>query len=93
MGERLLVISTSASVLTPPCPLLPQIGQSTTYVQLNKLCILTDPIFSTKTLDSWLAPRRLARVPCELAQLRRVDVVLVSHKWVPLRVRVWAGRS
>ncbi|KAJ1654419.1 hypothetical protein IWQ61_005654 [Dispira simplex] len=53
-------------------------GQSTCYVQLPGLNILTDPIFQNRTVTSWLGPKRLRPVPCQLNQLL-VDIVLVSH--------------
>ncbi|CAD6572998.1 MAG: hypothetical protein TREMPRED_000708 [Tremellales sp. Tagirdzhanova-0007] len=55
------------------------LGQSTCFVTLDNLTILTDPALSDKTLESILAPHRLRPSPCELEELRRVDVVLVSH--------------
>ncbi|KAJ1981767.1 hypothetical protein H4R35_000595 [Dimargaris xerosporica] len=54
------------------------LGQSTCYVQLPGLNILTDPIFQNRTVTSWLGPKRLRPVPCQLDQLQ-VDIVLVSH--------------
>lgn len=62
-----------------------QLGQSTSYVTLDSLAILTDPALSDRTIPSRLAPQRLRPAPCTLDELRRVDVVLVSHKWV------WVG--
>lgn len=59
-----------------------QLGQSTSYVTLDNLAVLTDPALSDKTLESVLAPHRLRPSPCELEELRRIDVVLVSHKSV-----------
>lgn len=55
------------------------IGQSTCYVQLEGLCILTDPTFSIRTMESFMAPSRLRSPPCELKDLLRIDVVIVSH--------------
>lgn len=49
---------------------------------LDKLAILTDPALSHRTLPSRVAPERLRPPPCRLDELRRVDVVLVSHKYV-----------
>ncbi|KAJ1984483.1 hypothetical protein H4R34_000630 [Dimargaris verticillata] len=54
------------------------LGQSTCYVQLPGLNILTDPIFQNRTVTSWLGPKRLRPVPCQLDQLQ-MDIVLVSH--------------
>ncbi|GFZ47199.1 hypothetical protein JCM24511_04942 [Saitozyma sp. JCM 24511] len=56
-----------------------QLGQSTSYVTLDSLAILTDPALSDRTIPSRLAPQRLRPAPCTLDELRRVDVVLVSH--------------
>lgn len=55
------------------------IGQSTTLVRIDGISILTDPVFSNKTIDTWLAPPRLRRTPCDLEDLPAVDIVLVSH--------------
>ncbi|KAJ2664383.1 hypothetical protein IWW48_000901 [Coemansia sp. RSA 1200] len=55
------------------------IGQSTCFVQMEGLSILTDPIFKRRTVFSWLGPERLRPVPCQLADLPRPDIVLVSH--------------
>ncbi|OWZ79666.1 hypothetical protein C366_01722 [Cryptococcus neoformans Tu401-1] len=55
------------------------LGQSTSYVTLDKLAILTDPALQHRTIPSRLAPERLRPPPCTLSELKRVDVVLVSH--------------
>ncbi|ORY33016.1 beta-lactamase superfamily domain-domain-containing protein [Naematelia encephala] len=55
------------------------LGQSTSYVTMDNLAILTDPALSERTLESWVAPTRLRPPPCRLDELKRVDVVLVSH--------------
>ncbi|WWD17956.1 hypothetical protein CI109_102401 [Kwoniella shandongensis] len=55
------------------------LGQSTTYVTLDNLAILTDPALQDRTIPSRLAPQRLRPAPCRLDELKRVDVVLVSH--------------
>ncbi|WVO17827.1 hypothetical protein L204_105525 [Cryptococcus depauperatus] len=55
------------------------LGQSTSYVTLDKLAILTDPALQHRTIPSILAPERLRPPPCSLNDLKRVDVVLVSH--------------
>ncbi|KAJ2338625.1 hypothetical protein GGH92_007085, partial [Coemansia sp. RSA 2673] len=47
-------------------------GQSTCFVQLEGLNILTDPIFKQR-------PERLRPTPCQLADLPHPDIVLVSH--------------
>ncbi|KAJ2623253.1 hypothetical protein GGI25_001997 [Coemansia spiralis] len=55
------------------------IGQSTCFVQMEGLNILTDPIFKRRTVFSWLGPERLRPVPCRLEDLPHPDIVLVSH--------------
>nr|ODN98740.1 hypothetical protein L204_02704 [Cryptococcus depauperatus CBS 7855] len=53
------------------------LGQSTSYVTLDKLAILTDPALQHRTIPSILAPERLRPPPCSLNDLKRVDVVLL----------------
>lgn len=56
------------------------IGQSTSYVQLDGVGILTDPVFAFKTVDTFMAPPRLCPAPCKLADLLpHIQVVLLSH--------------
>ncbi|KAJ2704016.1 hypothetical protein FB645_003610 [Coemansia sp. IMI 203386] len=55
------------------------LGQSTCFVQMEGLNILTDPIFKRRTVYSWLGPERLRPVPCQLKDLPMPDIVLVSH--------------
>lgn len=55
------------------------LGQSTSYVTLDKLAILTDPALQDRTIPSMLAPQRIRPAPCTLEELKRVDLVLVSH--------------
>ncbi|KAJ3284138.1 hypothetical protein HDU76_008345, partial [Blyttiomyces sp. JEL0837] len=54
-------------------------GQSTCFVQMDGYNILTDPIFSSRTVGEWVGPKRVQRVPCTLSDLPKVDIVLVSH--------------
>ncbi|KAJ3195564.1 hypothetical protein HK101_011784 [Irineochytrium annulatum] len=54
-------------------------GQSTCLVQLDGYNILTDPIFSSRTVGDWLGPKRVQRVPCQIQELPKIDIVLVSH--------------
>ncbi|KAJ2082554.1 hypothetical protein H4R24_001500 [Coemansia sp. RSA 988] len=55
------------------------LGQSTCFVQIEGLNILTDPIFKRRTVFSWLGPERLRPAPCQLEDLPHPDIVLVSH--------------
>lgn len=59
-----------------------RIGQSTCIVQMHGITVLTDPIFGDQPLASFLSPSRMRPMPCAVDTLRRVDVVLVSHKYV-----------
>jgi N-acyl-phosphatidylethanolamine-hydrolysing phospholipase D len=55
------------------------IGQSTCFVQMDGYNILTDPIFSNRTMGEWFGPKRLRPAPCQLADLPPIDIVLISH--------------
>ncbi|KAJ3211423.1 hypothetical protein HDU67_004552 [Dinochytrium kinnereticum] len=63
----------------PPIMSFTWFGQSTCLVQMDGYNILTDPIFSSRTVGEWVGPRRLQRVPCPLEDLPHIDIVLVSH--------------
>ncbi|KAI8917628.1 beta-lactamase superfamily domain-containing protein [Powellomyces hirtus] len=54
-------------------------GQSTCLVQMDGYNILTDPIFSSRTIGNWLGPKRLRPPPCQVSDLPPIDIVLVSH--------------
>ena len=62
------------------------LGQSTSFVTIDGLAVLTDPALSDRTIPSRLAPQRLRPAPCTLEELRRIDLVLVSHKCVACRL-------
>ena len=56
------------------------IGHATFLLQLQNLTILTDPIFSPRASPfRWIGPKRIRPPAIALANLPRVDVVLVSH--------------
>jgi N-acyl-phosphatidylethanolamine-hydrolysing phospholipase D len=56
------------------------IGHATALWQLAGLNILTDPHFSERASPvSFAGPRREVALPVQLAQLPRIDVVLISH--------------
>lgn len=77
------VVSPDLALLRRPDPAGIQvtwIGQSTFLVQVEGLNILTDPVFSERASPVGFAgPRRLAPAGVALADLPRVDVVLISH--------------
>jgi hypothetical protein len=63
----------------PPVMSCTWFGQSTCFVQMDGYNILTDPIFSTRTVGDWFGPKRIQKVPCQLEDLPKIDIVLVSH--------------
>jgi N-acyl-phosphatidylethanolamine-hydrolysing phospholipase D len=66
--------------LQAPTPNLTWIGHATALVRTGALTILTDPQFSERASPfTWAGPRRLYPPPLTVAQLPRVDVVLISH--------------
>ena len=61
-------------------PAVTWIGHATALVQAGGLNILTDPIFSERASPlSFVGPQRAQPPGLSLAQLPRIDVVLVSH--------------
>lgn len=56
------------------------IGQSTSFVQMDGVGFLTDPVWAHRTVNTRLAPPRLCPPPCALSDIAHaVQVVLVSH--------------
>ncbi len=56
------------------------INQSTTFIQLDKCNILTDPIWSEKAGPcSWLGIKRVRKPGIALDDLPPVDLILISH--------------
>jgi N-acyl-phosphatidylethanolamine-hydrolysing phospholipase D len=54
-------------------------GQSTCFVQMGGYNILTDPVFSDRTMGDYFGPKRLRPCPFRIEQLPPIDIVLVSH--------------
>jgi len=79
--------SASLATATAPSPASKEatftwIGQSTCLVQGDGVTILTDPVFSDKPLETFLAPSRLRPPACplqELLSMNIVDLCFVSH--------------
>ena len=56
------------------------IGHATLLVQVGGFNILTDPQFSERASPvSFAGPQRKVRLPLTLAELPRIDVVMISH--------------
>ena len=56
------------------------IGHATVLVQMGGLNILTDPHFSERTFAvQFIGPKRKVPLPITLAQLPRIDLVVISH--------------
>ncbi|XP_070325771.1 N-acyl-phosphatidylethanolamine-hydrolyzing phospholipase D isoform X3 [Odocoileus virginianus] len=56
------------------------LGHATVMVEMDELILLTDPVFSARA-SPWqhVGPKRFRRPPCAVAELPRIDAVLVSH--------------
>ncbi|KAI9025987.1 beta-lactamase superfamily domain-containing protein [Phycomyces nitens] len=55
-------------------------SQSTCLITIEGLAILTDPVFTRRSINEYLGPRRLRPVPCALEDIKEnLDIVLVSH--------------
>ncbi|WP_168163803.1 MBL fold metallo-hydrolase [Jeongeupia sp. USM3] len=56
------------------------IGHVTQLIQIGGLNVLTDPLFSYRASPvQWAGPKRRVPLPATLAELPRIDVVLLSH--------------
>ena len=78
-----LVTDTAARLARPPGSGLriTWLGHSTTLIELDGAVILTDPIWSERASPSrWVGPRRYHPPPVPLADLPRLDAVLISHE-------------
>ena len=57
------------------------LGHSTTLIEIDGATVLTDPMWSERASPSrWVGPRRFHPPPLALADLPRVDAVLISHE-------------
>lgn len=78
-----LVTDAAARLATPPPTGLriTWLGHSTTLIEIDGARLLTDPNWSERSSPSrWVGPRRFHPPPLALADLPRVDAVLVSHE-------------
>jgi N-acyl-phosphatidylethanolamine-hydrolysing phospholipase D len=56
------------------------IGHATVLLRIGGLNVLTDPQFSQRASPvQWMGPQRKVAVPYPLAQLPRIDLVVISH--------------
>ncbi len=56
------------------------INHATEFVQFEKFTVLTDPVFSERVSPfSWMGPKRHREPGASLAELPKIDVVIVSH--------------
>lgn len=54
--------------------------QSTCLVRMDGLTILTDPIFTKRTINDYIGPKRLRPMPCSLEDIKdSIDIVIISH--------------
>lgn len=56
------------------------INHATHLIQVKGVNLITDPLFSLRASPlSWIGPKRVRKPGVELADLPRIDVVLISH--------------
>src|SRR5919108_5395619 len=56
------------------------IGHSTILLQIGRLNVLTDPVFSQRAFPvQWMGPSRIMDPALEIGALPPIDVVLLSH--------------
>jgi len=55
------------------------LGHSSTYLEIDGLRILLDPVFAERVSPFPVGPRRFHPPPIALADLPRIDAVLISH--------------
>jgi L-ascorbate metabolism protein UlaG (beta-lactamase superfamily) len=56
------------------------VGHATLFLQMGGLNILTDPHFSERAFPvQFMGPKRMGPLPVRLADLPRIDLVLISH--------------
>uniref|UniRef100_A0A1J3JKT0 N-acyl-phosphatidylethanolamine-hydrolyzing phospholipase D n=1 Tax=Noccaea caerulescens TaxID=107243 RepID=A0A1J3JKT0_NOCCA len=56
------------------------IGHSTAVIQVGQDNLLIDPVFSDRCFPSnYVGPKRYRKPACTVADLKKIDLVLVSH--------------
>jgi len=57
------------------------LGHSTTLIEIDGAVVLTDPVWGERASPSrWVGPKRFHPPPLALADLPRLDAVLISHE-------------
>ncbi len=80
VAPELDFIHTNATAGLSMQPAMTWIGHITVLAQVGGLNILTDPVFSERCFPvQWAGPQRQTPPGMSLAQLPRIDVVLLSH--------------
>ena len=81
-GWNLPAVKTDPATLSSPDtnPSVTWIGHATMLVRLAGRNILFDPIFSERASPVGFAgPKRIVPLPIDIADLPRIDVVMISH--------------
>ena len=81
-GWNLPAVKTDPATLSSPDtnPSVTWIGHATMLVRLAGKNILFDPIFAERASPlAFAGPRRIVPLPIDIAELPRIDVVLISH--------------
>lgn len=56
------------------------INHATDFIQFERLSVLTDPVFSERVSPvSWVGPKRHRKPGAALAELPKIDIVIISH--------------
>ena len=57
------------------------LGHSTLLIQMERINLLTDPMFSERSgpVKSKFVPKRYRPVPCSINDLPKIDAVIISH--------------
>ena len=81
-GWNLPWVPTDAARLRSPAsnPSMTWIGHATVLLRIAGMNVLFDPIFSARASPvSFVGPKRLVPLPIDVAELPKIDVVMVSH--------------
>jgi N-acyl-phosphatidylethanolamine-hydrolysing phospholipase D len=80
LAPDLVFIQANAVAGAQMVPAVTWIGHASTLVQASGLNVLTDPVFADRASPfQWFGPKRVQPPGLILAQLPKIDVVLISH--------------